>query len=358
MSNIAFSGANRGLQIGVNHGSITSSFNTYNQNTQGGPLFNGNISAGRDVHISNTINKAYHLFQSSLDAPSLFSQVQSDLGILNSVLTLTRQRFGECNPSETEHQTLNAVLRSCDDAFADLSQMKERFDHVDPETQVQFERFGIGVEQIQDIRARITSNIQALNLLTSEMTRSSQANVERLLTKFIGEVRAGKRDASLTEDEAEAWRLIRKDLQSIGLTPDAFHKNHDFIVATLRDSLPVFGVALPGDTEVLDDLSDEFYDAEDTPNEKTRDTHIPGVQGPSFHPSENWLEYSESESENENDRSLNSRGLTIQRGTESDPREPESTPETRLRGVRVLPLSRPLRRAGGHTSSAVDYDVK
>jgi hypothetical protein len=64
-----------------------------------------------------------------------------------------------------------------------------------------------------------------------------------MLETFIGEIRSGKRESaamscvstgSLTVDEKEAWRMLRKELQNIGITPDLFTQHRRLILKTLE----------------------------------------------------------------------------------------------------------------------------
>ena len=63
-----------------------------------------------------------------------------------------------------------------------------------------------------------------------------------MLKTFLDELRAGKRDGSvvsaqttgsLSADDKEAWRQLRKELESVGITPALFTQHHTFIVDTL-----------------------------------------------------------------------------------------------------------------------------
>lgn len=67
-----------------------------------------------------------------------------------------------------------------------------------------------------------------------------------MLETFIGEIRSGKRESaamscvssgSLTMDEKEVWRMLRKELQTIGITPDIFTQHRGLILSTLQDFL-------------------------------------------------------------------------------------------------------------------------
>jgi hypothetical protein len=63
-----------------------------------------------------------------------------------------------------------------------------------------------------------------------------------MLKTFLDELQAGKRDGSvvsvqitgsLSADDKEAWRQLRKELESVGITPALFTQHHIFIVDTL-----------------------------------------------------------------------------------------------------------------------------
>jgi hypothetical protein len=77
-----------------------------------------------------------------------------------------------------------------------------------------------------------------LNFFNNEPLSTSQANVEKKLNDFLQEFRDGKRQGSvistqtadtLSMDEKEVWRTIRKELEDIGITVTAFDANKHFI---------------------------------------------------------------------------------------------------------------------------------
>jgi hypothetical protein len=69
--------------------------------------------------------------------------------------------------------------------------------------------------------------------------------MERLET-FIDEFQTGKREGSvatnyttgsLSADDKESWRQLRKDLESVGITPALFNQHHDLIIARLLEAI-------------------------------------------------------------------------------------------------------------------------
>jgi hypothetical protein len=87
-----------------------------------------------------------------------------------------------------------------------------------------------------------------------------------MLKTFLDELRDGKRDGSvvsrhttgsLSLDEKEAWRQLRKELESVGISPTLFTQHRELIIDTLRKIIIEDG--LGGDTG-LDDLSTSKLD--------------------------------------------------------------------------------------------------
>lgn len=99
-----------------------------------------------------------------------------------------------------------------------------------------------------------------------------------MLMTFIDEVRAGKREGSvvstptiesLSADEKVAWRQLRKELESVGITSALSAQHRPFIVATLQRAFSEEGLA--GDIPCIYDSSassesgQEGYEASSTP---------------------------------------------------------------------------------------------
>lgn len=71
-----------------------------------------------------------------------------------------------------------------------------------------------------------------------------------MLKTYIGDCQSGKREAaamscidrSLDAGEKEAWRSLRKDLQSVGITPDLYKIHRQIILNTIQEHLAPDGV--------------------------------------------------------------------------------------------------------------------
>ncbi|KAL8915883.1 MAG: hypothetical protein Q9172_006585 [Xanthocarpia lactea] len=90
---------------------------------------------------------------------------------------------------------------------------------------------------------------------------TSQAVTQQRLEKYLREVQLGKRPGSivslqtvdsLSRGDRAAWRVIRKDLESIGITAAAYETNRDFIRFWLTRSLTTRALdehVIPGNKE-------------------------------------------------------------------------------------------------------------
>ena len=77
------------------------------------------------------------------------------------------------------------------------------------------------------------------------LSSSSQARIEKKLTKFLAEVQAGLREGSVvaTEDaantisRADVWTELRRELEDVGISLPAAEENHSFILERIKRAL-------------------------------------------------------------------------------------------------------------------------
>ena len=86
--------------------------------------------------------------------------------------------------------------------------------------------------------------VKYMNSQLMESLSTSQMRVEQKLDRFIRDVQQGKRAPSvastvdsLDPDDKEAWRTIRKELQDIGISIQAFDANKDFIFEKISNAV-------------------------------------------------------------------------------------------------------------------------
>ncbi|KAE8337940.1 hypothetical protein BDV24DRAFT_153958 [Aspergillus arachidicola] len=190
--------------------------------TQGGAIFNGNLTANRDINIHHitTIRPLAHTLHHSLFISSdMFKQVQTELALLLVALDTLKENLESTNSGDTLLSELDKELQNCDWVLLDLEALKEHFENVGPDTQVTWEREGWKIDEVAEIRARLSSLGETGLDVERLFPRSSQAHVEQMLKTFIDEVRSGKREASVVSSDSlsitgkEAWRQLRKELE-------------------------------------------------------------------------------------------------------------------------------------------------
>lgn len=77
---------------------------------------------------------------------------------------------------------------------------------------------------------------------------SSQARVEKKLNQLLREIREGKREGSfisiqsiesLTTEDKDAWKQMRRELEDFGISTSSFLQHRNFIVNWFREAVAV-----------------------------------------------------------------------------------------------------------------------
>jgi hypothetical protein len=122
-------------------------------------------------HITTVRPLARSLHRSFFTSSGQFKPVQNELAALMSVLEAVeedRTRFQvDCN----KESALCNVSRDCHGILKDLQGLKQRFDSVGTQTQRTWERLEWYVEDLADIRTRLTTTVSSLNLLYTTLIR-------------------------------------------------------------------------------------------------------------------------------------------------------------------------------------------
>ncbi|KAL8642607.1 MAG: hypothetical protein Q9226_008489 [Calogaya cf. arnoldii] len=121
---------------------------------------------------------------------------------------------------------------------------------------------------------------------------TSQAVTQQKLEKYLREVRLGKREGSiisvqtvnsLSKEDRVAWRAIRKDLESIGITAEAYEANQVFIRDWLTRALDAGAL---DEQAISADQEDEAIELESPPPlersqlvPETKRTYKPSPEG-------------------------------------------------------------------------------
>ncbi|KAB8220169.1 ankyrin repeat-containing domain protein [Aspergillus novoparasiticus] len=195
----------------------------------------------------------------------MFKQVQTELALLLVALDTLKENLESTNSNDTLLSELDKELQNCHWVLLDLETLKEHFESVGPDTQVTWEREGWKMDEVAEIRARLSSYVGMLNLWSINMIKSSQAHVEQMLKIFIDEVRSGKREGSVVSSDSlsitgkEAWRQLRKELEGVGISPNTFAQNRTFIRTTLKRAIQEEGLGgdIRFDVQDVDELNED-----------------------------------------------------------------------------------------------------
>ncbi|KAL8769852.1 MAG: hypothetical protein Q9209_004290 [Squamulea sp. 1 TL-2023] len=154
--------------------------------------------------------------------------------------------------------SLHAVLKEAGETiFKSPIMLVTKYEKMGIQGKWTWERFRWGSVDIQDLRSRITSSVIMLNAFMS----TSQAITQQKLEKYLLEVQLRKREGSivsvqtvgsLSGEDRAAWRAIRKDLESFGITAEAYDTNQEFIRGWLTRALDKGALdkqALPNDEQ-------------------------------------------------------------------------------------------------------------
>ncbi|KAL9085259.1 MAG: hypothetical protein Q9165_007693 [Trypethelium subeluteriae] len=215
-------------------------------------LIERQISSGCDTvstdlaHITTVRPLARSIHRSLFTSSDQFRPFQDDLARLVTILETIIEDSTDhqidcekepalCKLAQDLHQILNELLK-----------LKEHYDSVGSRTQRTWEQQQWRADELSEIRSRLTSTTSALNTVYIKLIHSSTKMVLLKLDTFIDEVRSGKREdsvvthhttGSLSADGKEAWRQLRKELESIGITPALFNEHHDIIIARLQQAI-------------------------------------------------------------------------------------------------------------------------
>jgi hypothetical protein len=195
---------------------------------------------------------AWNVYKSCKGAPESFGNISFEVLSLHAVLKEAEETVFAQPLLPTKQERLKAVGDGCYRVLKDLDDLCQKYQSLGMQGRRVWDRMRWGTEDIAELRARLTSNT---GLLTSwiryvhlrvpsrshadvKSCSASQANVEKKLSYFLQEFEEGKREGSvistqtintLSMNDKQLWRTIRKELEDIGITVAAFDANKDFI---------------------------------------------------------------------------------------------------------------------------------
>ncbi|KAL8990455.1 MAG: hypothetical protein Q9169_008119 [Polycauliona sp. 2 TL-2023] len=201
------------------------------------------FGVGDLIAVGTLAWKVYkNVYKASNDAPDSFQKVHQDVLSLHAVLKETSEIVFDPPLSMQRQQRLQTIADGCTSVLSDLQALVIKYEGMGTQGKMTWKRLRWGSEDIVEYRLRITSSVAMLNAFMN----TSQAVTQQKLEKYLREVQFGRREGSimsvqtvdsLSMEDRAAWRAIRKDLESIGITPEAYQANQEFIQGWLTRPL-------------------------------------------------------------------------------------------------------------------------
>jgi len=206
---------------------------------------------------------AWDVYKACKGSPDGFKNISMEVLSLHAVLKEAEETILTRPLSASREARLKTISYGCTCVLEDLQKLIDRYESLGTKSKRTWDRVGWGLENINELRSRLTSNVVLLNaflrfvymhnfhcvLLSNQYWRgghllihsfsTSQVAVEKQLEALLREYREGRRESSIAStrtveslslDEKQAWRAIRKELEDIRITVAAFDANKDFII--------------------------------------------------------------------------------------------------------------------------------
>ncbi|MCJ1469064.1 hypothetical protein MMC07_007696 [Pseudocyphellaria aurata] len=213
---------------------------------------------------------AWRVYKACKDAPDSFKNISQEVSSLSMVLKEVEEALSNSGLSAPQQSRLKFVGEGCRVILEDLQSRLDKHNSLSTKSKRTWDRLGWGSKDIAELRSRLTSNTVMLTTLVS----TCQVNVQKKLDKFKQECQDGKHEGSkvstqtvesLSADEQQSWRTIRKDLEDIGISVEAFDTNKDFILNWFKTAISTGAFeeqTLETETSMLDedDLSQSWED--------------------------------------------------------------------------------------------------
>ncbi|KAH8648138.1 hypothetical protein BGZ60DRAFT_437694 [Tricladium varicosporioides] len=190
--------------------------------------------------IASLGHLAWQVYKLCKDASESFKNVSTEVLSLHAVLREAEENF--TRQSSTKPAGLITVVTGCRDVLTDLETLIVKYRGLGSKTQRVWDRMGWHSEDIAELRLRLISNTSLL----SAFINSSQFAIEEKLDQLLKEIRHGHHEGSvistqtvdsISVNEKEVWRAIRKELEDIGITTEAFDANKSFIMQWFQKAL-------------------------------------------------------------------------------------------------------------------------
>ncbi|KAL8733750.1 MAG: hypothetical protein Q9166_001944 [cf. Caloplaca sp. 2 TL-2023] len=198
------------------------------------------ISFGDFLTLGQMCWKVYKKCKGS---SSTYTELSGEVNGLRAVIQETQELLSEQHLTKQQEERLRPCQLGCETVLKDLDALLVKYESLGTNSQSTFDRIGMGSQDVISIRQRLILNVTMLYTFNNA---SSHARLERKLDRLISEIRAGKREGSVistegfavaNEHDRETWEALRKDLEDIGISPQAIKEQRTFILDWFREAL-------------------------------------------------------------------------------------------------------------------------
>ncbi|KAI9711106.1 MAG: hypothetical protein M1812_007300 [Candelaria pacifica] len=254
-----------------------------------GVIIQGNsITTGRDVNINVTAGLARGLYRSSINAGETFQQLANDISSIAAALDVAKGSLLGSLASEGSGREFLAIVTGCDAVLKSTEVSLLEYRGLSPIEQKTWEKSAGNREQLKTLKKELDRSVHRLTLFNTSQSNVTSTKINHALQLLIEQIRAqsqnhtllplkGQLDLdkhsyseeietdappikeqaacddnenpdsregsilttytaeSLTVDERDNWRQLRKALEGVGITPQLFDQRQGFITSRIRE---------------------------------------------------------------------------------------------------------------------------
>ena len=126
---------------------------------------------------------SWSVYKKCKDSPGNYKELSSEVGALHNVINETEELLSQQDLTAKQKDKLNVSRVGCEDVLKDLDKLLAKYESLGTKSQRTFDRMGYGLQDINGIRIRLTSNVTLLDAFNNAYVKSFSLNQ---CTIFIG----------------------------------------------------------------------------------------------------------------------------------------------------------------------------
>ncbi|KAI9714125.1 MAG: hypothetical protein M1828_001215 [Chrysothrix sp. TS-e1954] len=202
---------------------------------------------------------AWKIYKAVKEAPHAFQDIHQELQSFTFVLREVQENVTKRKLSPQQEERLGGILSGCQHVLEDLENLVERYQGLLGKSGLSLDRPKFAGQNVVALRMRLISNMNMLTGFMMVLPALVEQQLERFLLLYRGQkagsISSGKTFDSLSTYGRASWRSVRKDLQSVGMSVEAFESNRDYILDWFTQASA--SGAFPADIVSADDEDDD-----------------------------------------------------------------------------------------------------